>query len=1103
VTAAAILTIRSLRRGTTRDAVARTIEREQSLRRGAVRVALEAGTTGALGRRGARDLVARLGRSGSGRTIPATERRLRQRALLVGAVAAAGVGLCALITTRAPDGWGAVLHPIRAWRGTLLPRLTIDAPPDVVRGEPATVRVAAPGRRRVALATRTRGSEWTTTWYPVDGAGATRVRVGPVDADLALVADDGRATSDTLTVRVSERPYLGGLAMRAIYPDYLKRASEALPAGEVARVPRGTRIMINGRASTALDSVSLVHSGSATPLVIEGQRFSGRLDAAVSGRWEWHAARLGGGVITELPAPIELDVVPDSAPTVVIVSPDRDTIVSAIDRVVLTMAASDDHGLASVVLHSWRQPGAEGEARPPEVTQRVVGIAPAQWRGDVELDLGSRGLVPGDALHVVAVATDESPWAQTGSSRELILRVPSLTEQRTLARAAADSAASTAAQVAQAQRQLEQRTEDASRARGQRQTASSRGGTGSASSAGGQSSALSYESAERAKQLGEAQRQLAAKVQALQQQAKQIERQLAQAGSLDSGLARQLHEAQQLLRDALTPELQAQLDKLNESAQSLRQGDERQTLNDLAQQQQRVRDQLERSANVLKRAALEGAMQTLRDEARDLAHRDSAAANAPKGAQNAQALAAQSRQLSKAVDSLAKRLAKEKAETGAKQVGAATPHVDSSADAMQRAGAGVDSQQARQGQQQRQQPQVGQGQQQQQGQRGQQQQPGQQGQQQPGEQGQQQLGQGQQQQQGQGQQQGQQPGQGPQQAASQAADQMGRAAQQLADARAAQVGEWKSAVTSELDRSIQESLQMARQENDLAQRAQQGADANSLKAEQSAIQQGAQQSADRLQRAGRQSALVSGGSQRALSEARSRVQDATNEVQQAQTNNPGGGGGQQAAGAMHDAADALNQAAASLVRDRERANAASSSSGLAEMLQQMQQLAQQQGALNAQSQGLSLSPSGAQSGGNTGAAQALAEAQRRLAQSLDAMGGNDGSGRADAMAREAHEIASSLARTGPDPATLARQQRLYHRLLDAGHTLEQDERDSSGKREAQSAVDRPGFVPGSSPVNGRSATRFHEPTWNELRGLSADERQLVLDYFRRINAATP
>ena len=72
--------------------------------------------------------------------------------------------------------------------------------------------------------------------------------------------------------------------------------------------------------------------------------------------------------------------------------------------------------------------------------------------------------------------------------------------------------------------------------------------------------------------------------------------------------------------------------------------------------------------------------------------------------------------------------------------------------------------------------------------------------------------------------------------------------------------------------------------------------------------------------------------------------------------------------------------------------------------------------------------------------------------------------------------------------------------LDAGHTLEQDERDSTGKRQAQAAVDRPGFVPGSAPVEGKSASKFREPTWNELRGLSAEERQLVIDYFKRNNA---
>jgi hypothetical protein len=231
------------------------------------------------------------------------------------------------------------------------------------------------------------------------------------------------------------------------------------------------------------------------------------------------------------------------------------------------------------------------------------------------------------------------------------------------------------------------------------------------------------------------------------------------------------------------------------------------------------------------------------------------------------------------------------------------------------------------------------------------------------------------------------------------------------------------------------------------------------------------------------------------------VQAATRDAEQTQA---GTGGAQQTASSMRAAADALNRAAAALVRDRERAASASSASGLSEMLQEMQELAKTQGALNAQAQGLSLNPGGKTPGASgVNGAQGLAERQRKLAESLDQMGDGDGSGRAQGLAAEAHQIADALERSGLDPQTLVRQQRLYHRLLDAGHTLEQDERDSTGKRVAQAATGREQFTPSGVAVSGKAATRFREPSWAELRGLTADERQLVLEYFKRINAQSP
>ena len=183
------------------------------------------------------------------------------------------------------------------------------------------------------------------------------------------------------------------------------------------------------------------------------------------------------------------------------------------------------------------------------------------------LDLAPRGLKPGDALHVKIVATDNSPWAQRGESRELLLKIPTMEERRAIARASMDSAVSQAKQTAAAEKSLQQRTSDAARDRSQRD-GSQESAASAASGAGNKQGNMTYDAAEKAKAVAKDQRALADQVKQLQQTAAALEQQLKQAGALDSSLARQLQEAQQLLRDALTPELLAQMQKLDDATQA-------------------------------------------------------------------------------------------------------------------------------------------------------------------------------------------------------------------------------------------------------------------------------------------------------------------------------------------------------------------------------------------------------------------------------------------------------------------------------------------------------------------------------------------------------
>src|SRR6185503_10818709 len=472
--------------------VAAAIEREQSLRAGALRGALEIGDRGALGRRAVREMSDRLDKMGH-TLAPTSRRSARRRAGQTLAAAGVGVALLGGVAPVFGDGLLAILLPVRAWNGTLLPKIEFRAlPPQVMRGEALTIDIVAPRRTTVTLTQRTTGEGWRTSSLPVSSEGIARTVVGPMRGDLMLVVSDGRAVTDTAVVKVTDRPFVGGISMRATYPAYLGRPGEGLPVGEPARVPRGTIVDITGRASTELTSVQLVGAKTSMRLRPQGHAFSGRFEATESGKWTWTAVGAGGPV-ADVPLPLELEVVPDSIPRVELVSPAADTLVAGDDRIPLRITVSDDHGIARVEVQSWKQGNGQ---RQPAVAQLLATPPAPVWNGVGVLDLATRELKPGDALHIKVVAVDNSPWRQQGESRELILKIPTMEERRAMARDAADSAVREAQATTSAQRSLEQRTGEAARDRGQRNNNSRGESAASEAKPGGQQGSMSYEAAE-------------------------------------------------------------------------------------------------------------------------------------------------------------------------------------------------------------------------------------------------------------------------------------------------------------------------------------------------------------------------------------------------------------------------------------------------------------------------------------------------------------------------------------------------------------------------------------------------------------------------------
>ncbi len=1141
----ALLLVRRDRTTLSITAIAAAIEDEQRLRAGSLRGALEVGRSGVLGARAAQDVARRLSPAV---LVP----RLAQQLARILTIAAGCAIVAAVLVTFAArlsgDGFAAMRHPIRAWRGLLLPALAFDrVPTSVPRGMPLTVRVLAERRRTITVSRRSSGEAWhDTTIAVLTENGIATLALGPVLAPVALRVSDGRAPIAEATITIADRGWIGDVALLAQYPTYLQRANEHLEAVPPLRVPRGTRVRVT----------ATLRGGARDAMLTDGRdtvRFGAELgvktpdDGALAvtatipldrdGKWTWiasAAARDVGGAATlppELPDALPFTVVPDRAPEIAIRAPATDTTIGVRGVVPIIVQASDDHGVGNVALLVWRE-----SVTPGAVKRERVDVADPQspvFVGGATVSLDGRDLQPGDKLHVVAVATDDSPWHQQTQSAEVILRVPSLTEQRSMVRSLADSLAARAAQVAAQEKKLAQNTADASRSRdlknGARADGAQSNGATKSQAPTGKEGSMTFAAAEKAKQLARDQQQLGARVDSLRASAKDLENRLKSAGALDTALAARMRDVQKLLRDAMTPEMQKQLAALEKSTERLSGTEAQQSMEQLAAQQQQMRDQLEKSAEMLKRAALEGAMGTLRDDAKELAKAEQQLADkmdAKKGEKggaksgdtpmDAKTLAERSKLLEQEIERLTKRLADAGAKPGASKTKAAQPMANEAAAAMQRAaqqaaknaskdageqkgekagdanaeknsekgsaqpgadperkpdgqqsnakdgpkspsakGAAADGQEGKPG-----------------GEKG-------------GEKGGQQGG-------GAG---GNSEGGND---ARKASDAMNRAAQQLTSARDAQVDAWKTELSQDLDQSINETMQLARQQANLEQRArQQGANAQGMQGEQGAVQQGVQQAAERLEKAGRSSSLLSQRSQKAMGEAQRRVSQATQQMGNAQQP----GGPEAAQSAMKDATDALNQALSSLVRDRERVNSAQSASGFTEMMEQLKQLAQQQGSLNGQMQGLNLMPGGAKGQQAQSQSRALAKQQRDVAKSLADVSDADATGRTDALAKEAQLLAQQMERSGIDPNVAARQQQLYRRLLDAGRFLEQDERDDQGPREAKAAngLTARGTVEG--PQSGKAGTKYAPPTWNELRGLGPEERRLVIEYFRRLNGS--
>jgi hypothetical protein len=536
------------------------------------------------------------------------------------------------------------------------------------------------------------------------------------------------------------------------------------------------------------------------------------------------------------------------------------------------------------------------------------------------------------------------------------------------------------------------------------------------------------------------QEELSAEVDSLSAEMSALERMMEEAGQADPKLRRELEELQELLDQMTGDDLKERMDELSDALQQENMSEANQSLEEMAAEQEKFRERLEDSLERFKQAALEQDFRATTTEAEELARQEQALADAMKEEDSPELRAEQQKDLSDQAAQLEERmesLQERLNEMGEEEAASGVQEARESAS------------EARQQMQEAQDK----------ADRGESQEAGEE--------------------------------------AQEAADAMEKAAEEMQEAMAEMADQQMEAQKQALLQAADDALSLARRQSELREEMR-GASPDQLvdmRSSQASILQGVQNIAENLQLA------TEGvmGANPELSGQMGRAMESLEETVEAMESRRGSSPSPSAQ--AEQAIDDLNQIGMMAIAGAEQMGQQGEGQGGEEVGEQLEQLAQQQGDLMNQSTQLMPMELGEQAMSQQ--MQEMSQGQQSVASDLgdlaDEPGAGESLGDLKALAEEAELLAEQMAQGRLTPEMVERQEQLFHRLLDAGRSLEQEEFSEKRESEEPGAFDRDNVLP---LTDGQLGVMPYElPAGEQLQRLSPSVRQLVLEYFERLNRA--
>jgi len=1052
VTAAAIgVLVRWARTGLTEARVAREMEEGSGLVQGAVGGPLELtrhrppGVSAALVAHGARLAIGRLPAE---ETAPAGSLGLRQERFIrrgvasLAVVAVLALVLAGLAPGRALSAWAGLLSPIRLAAAPVLPPMAvIPGDVEVLRGTTLEVEIEAPLRDSVQLAWREPGQvpglEVVAT--PA-GFGVSRFVDVRTDFQYSVQAPDGDEAGP-FTVSVLDPLVLTDLTLQLLFPAHTGLGTQEIRGDPpTLRLPRGTVVEVEGRWSRLLSEASL------------------RMDD------------------------------PDGEADAVDPRPGASTVLSVDEDRVRGEWVPNRTGQVAWEVRDLRQREPEEPAPPffveivEDAAPEIRFVIPAQdttlpvsRRQPLVLeatdDYGIRFLEI-EAVRISSLGRRGEPVIQrmdAGDSRQLLFRpvldvsgwdlLPGDTV-RVIARVVDNRPGGMGAQsrelslwlpneaelrhgagdqIDEAADLLEQLALQAgelgeeTRALERQAEAGERGGAEGAAG-------LEFGDREDLRSALEQEEALLNAVDSLAMEMEALAGDLQEAGLPDPELQAELEELQRLMEEVAGDDLRARMDSLAENLDDMSAREAAESLEEMSRRQEELREQLQESLERFRKAAAEQELRAVTSEAEDLAREGELLSEAletaaePEALEDArQSLEERTEDLSDRMEALEQRMAEVGDQDAGERAREAGEKTQNAGEMLQKAGEQMQS--------------------------------------------------------------------GDQQEASEtageAAEELDEAAQQLQQAQEDMAQRQAEALQQALARATNDALALARRQSDLREEIRSAAPAElpGLRGDQADLMQGLRNLAEQAAITTQAAPGIAEELSSAIGSAMQRAQASVEALERA-----GRGSGPSPFAVAEATVEGMNRIALMAMAGSEALANQPSGSPEQQMAEQLQQLAQQQGQLMNQTEQvmpMELTPEQMEQ-----QTQQIAEGQEQVAGELGEMADEPGKsdevlGDLEALAELAAALAKEMAEGRLQAETLDRQEELFHRLLDAGRSLEKDEFAEERQSEAPQDVIRERLEALDLEALGGERIRF--PTREELQGLTPAERQLILQYFERLS----